>query len=87
MLARTAKEIDMQRHGKRKLELNRETIRALTRQEMSAVAGGFGKVTDICNPTTLPPPKTGTCFACPGGGTQNCPAPTAVCTFFPKAMG
>jgi hypothetical protein len=73
----------MQRNGKRKLELNRETIRALTPREMSAVAGGFGKVTDICNPTTLPPPKA-TMFACPGGGTQNCPAPTAICTFFPK---
>ena len=61
----------MQRKDKRKLELNRETIRALNSREMARIAGG-GKTFD-------------TWFACPGGGTQGCPKPTVICTFFPKA--
>jgi len=36
----TSKEFFMNNDRKRKLELNRETIRALTPQEMAVVAGG-----------------------------------------------
>jgi hypothetical protein len=60
----------MQQNSKRKLELNRETIRALTAREMSGVAGG-----------RLADPTVGCSETCPTGG--YCPAPplTAVgCT-------
>ena len=64
----------MQRENKRKLALNRETIRALTTQEMAGVAGGkpaptetehtCGACSNACKISAKCPNSNGTCCAC-----------------------
>jgi len=49
----------MNGNRKRKLQLNRSTVRVLSSSEMSGVAGGATKVTALC----APKPKTD---GCPG---------------------
>ena len=58
----------MKRDLTKKLQLNRETIRALTTQEMAGIAGGAPKPTETvhtcgCKPPPPPPPSK-TCCAC-----------------------
>ena len=65
----------MKRDGKRKLELNRETIRALTTHEMSAIAGGQVKTGHTCTCTCLC--KTWDCPA-PPLTAQGCKPPSTV---------
>ena len=71
----------MNGNRKRKLELHRETVRILTSREMSGVAGGAVKLSDLC--TDFPEPKPMTMADCPTKVTVACPtyAGTCLCSF------
>lgn len=66
---------------KRRLTLNRETVRVLSSREMSGIAGGAAKLTDQCE-TLTDPPKPNTVLCSPTGSSQ-CPtvAKTCFCSF------
>jgi len=59
--------------SKRKLTLNRETVRLLSSREMDGIAGGARALSDAC-------PKTQYCgtLIC---DTSNCPKKSDYCTF------
>jgi len=52
----------------KKIRLNRETLRSLSRQNLDRVAGGVETLT-ICNRES----NCVTCFICGNGDTRTCP--------------
>jgi len=69
----------MNGNRKRKLELNRETVRVLTSHEMAGVAGGAIKLSDICPPPE--PPSPNTYFRCHPTSPLPLPPPPTMGTF------
>ena len=67
----------MNGNRKRKLELNRQTVRVLTSHEMTGVAGGVIKLSDICPPPD--PPKPNTFVGCPNTTPVPPPPNTFLC--------